>query len=62
MVEDAKLMRCGNCGCDTIKVYQAKGFLVAECTQCKSTSHIKISHPSIVIGWGENSEGILCVF
>lgn len=62
MVENAELMKCGNCGCDTIKLYQVKDFLVAECTQCKSTSHIKTSYPSIVIDWGENSEGILGVF
>jgi hypothetical protein len=54
-------MRCGHCGGDTCKIYQADGFLVAECDRCQNTSHINVTLPKIVIDWGENSNGILYV-
>jgi len=69
MIENAKRMGCGNCGGQTFAVYDTAGRgthfagkkLVVECLSCKSTSIITMSKPELLIEWGEDSDGILCV-
>lgn len=62
MIEDAKKMRCGACGGDTFRMYKEPKGLISECLKCKSTSTIRVRAPEIEIDWGEQSDGILCVF
>jgi hypothetical protein len=68
MVQDAKRMRCGNCGCGTMEVYCKGGErfypsqLFIECQGCKSVTEVKLTLPKLVLDWGEGAEGILSVF
>lgn len=61
MNTNVKQMWCGNCGGGEFLLYKGEGdnLMFAECKKCKSTSTIAAQEPSIVIGWGENSDGIL---
>lgn len=60
-------MKCGHCGNCLFKISLAEGDqsfptqLIVECSQCKNTSTLTPTQPTIEIGWGENSEGILYV-
>ena len=63
MIENLKKMRCGACGHDTFDMFKDDEGLIAECTKCKSTSTIQAPKETMpVIGWGENSDGILAQF
>jgi hypothetical protein len=63
MVENAKKMCCGACGHDQFSIYQTDDGLVVECKkpECKSTSTVTVK-AEIKIGFGDNSDGRLCVF
>ena len=61
MVENAKKMGCGGCGGETFEVFQDAKGLIVECCQCKSTSTIRVTTPTIDIQFGEKSEGRLAV-
>ena len=59
MLEQTK-MKCGHCGNDTFSIYaDSKTTFLVECVSCKNTSTIKPSQPTLQIGWGENSQGVL---
>lgn len=63
MVQNAKLMRCGNCGLGTMMVYKTdKEELIIECIGCQSTTKVVVSNPQLLLLWGENSKGILAIF
>jgi uncharacterized Zn finger protein len=64
-------MRCGNCGKQSFEVFtrmeDTHGIdgitnLFVECMGCRSVSVIRPFMPLMTVGWGEGSEGILCVF
>lgn len=61
MIENAKKMSCGNCASQTFTVYQSDETIVIECQGCKSSSVLRVTTPRIMIDWGENSDGILCI-
>jgi len=64
MIVDAKQMRCGACGNRTFEIYTRESHLeiMVECMKCASVSIIKPNKPSLMIDWGEKSDGILCIF
>lgn len=63
MQTDLKRMGCGNCGGIDFKIYTKleSNQLTVECNGCKSTSTVKPSKPSLVIEFGEDSDGCLAV-
>lgn len=65
MVEGLNKLRCGACGCDTVRVFANDGGRVfTECTQCKSLTEIAVTPPKIDFKFplGVKSEGILAAF
>jgi len=68
MKENAKKMKCGACGAEVFGIYLTEGSkghpkeLVCECLACKSTFTLRVTIPTIEVGWGENSDGVLTVF
>lgn len=64
MVEGASKLMCGNCGKETFTVYaQGSGIdykLLIECSHCKSSTTIESQKPTLKVGWGEGSQGVLC--
>lgn len=63
METNLKLMKCGNCGNETLRIFQGIDRFILECESCKSTSKIYVERPKIIIGWPEqNSRGIFTVF
>lgn len=64
MNTNAQQMACGACGHGLFRIFHLPanpGFtLSAECLKCLSTSVIKPKPAELEIGWGENSDGVLC--
>lgn len=57
--------RCGNCGNTTYNIYRENDHaqrLITECIQCKSQTEIAIKPAEIILQWGHNSNGIMCLF
>lgn len=60
---------CGNCGKDKFMVELHTGpsgrvgYLAVHlvCCECKSKSILTVSAPRIEVGWGDRSEGIICL-
>ena len=55
--------KCGNCACDTVRIFTNNGGRVfAECTQCESITEIAIESPVLEFKYphGIESNGILC--
>lgn len=59
---NAKQLKCGNCGNETVRVFDVSGVLMLECTQCKSTTKITVSKPEIELEFGDGSDGRMCIF
>lgn len=64
MDEGLNKLMCGNCGKLDFAVY-AKGSgsdykFVVECAHCKSTTVIESQKPTLKVGWGDKSKGVLC--
>lgn len=62
MKEDMKKMNCGACGHEKVKIYTDGEMIVMECCDCKATTDVTISKPKIHFSFGENSEGMMCIF
>jgi len=63
-------MRCGGCGGEDFQVFTKRedtlGIdgvtnLILECNGCKSTSIVQPFKPVMTIGWGDRSDGIICI-
>ena len=65
MITNVHQMSCGNCGNGTFRIYRdeekAQFEIMIECNKCKSTSKVHPEiRPQLIIGWGEQSDGIIC--
>lgn len=62
MITNVKPMACGGCGNGLFRFFFQEGKkgeeLIAECSQCKSTSLIQIA-ARLTIGWGPGADGVL---
>lgn len=62
MKEDAKKMRCGNCGGRLFSISSLEnGDLIVECSTCESTTEVTVTS-KISLEWGEGAKGILSTF
>lgn len=63
MKEDMKILKCGGCGESKVNLYISEaGEILAECTKCERETKLTINKPVISLEWGDNGNGVLCVF
>lgn len=64
MIENAKIMRCGNCGGKDHKIYEVKkrNSIIVECNDCGNLSAIGVTQPKVEVLWVDGNDGILSVF
>ena len=63
MKEEMRKLRCGGCGESKVDLYISEsGEISAECTKCESETKLTVKQPVINLDWGDNGNGVLCVF
>lgn len=61
LIENLKMMACGGCCTETVRIFTNGASLFAQCTneKCASVTEITITAPKIDLRWTDNSDGIL---